>query len=188
MPLSRQQRIHNRDFSSGSEGRGELIEFFSVLGGGQQPYCLPGLRKRGGKVSLFISLIPSKCSRIYKNASKIPQKSPTYNSHGNLRIPLIIPRKFPGSPARIPKFSRHSPKLLPPNLTLFLYTLFRFLRQKKHKNVENTKPNGGEGKNSCVGRESNPDQLLGRQLCSPLHHRRSHLLSYEERKEDLYVE
>ena len=26
--------------------------------------------------------------------------------------------------------------------------------------------------NICVGRESNPDQLLGRQLCSPLYHRR----------------
>ena len=26
---------------------------------------------------------------------------------------------------------------------------------------------------TCVGRESNPDQLLGRQLCSPLYHRRS---------------
>ena len=25
---------------------------------------------------------------------------------------------------------------------------------------------------SCVGRESNPDQLLGRQLCWPLYHRR----------------
>ena len=24
----------------------------------------------------------------------------------------------------------------------------------------------------CVGRESNPGQLLGRQLCSPLYHRR----------------
>ena len=28
-------------------------------------------------------------------------------------------------------------------------------------------------KKSCVGRESNPGQLLGRQLCSPLYHRRS---------------
>ena len=27
-------------------------------------------------------------------------------------------------------------------------------------------------KNECVGRESNPGQLLGRQLCSPLYHRR----------------
>ena len=27
-------------------------------------------------------------------------------------------------------------------------------------------------KNICVGRESNPGQLLGRQLCSPLYHRR----------------
>ena len=27
-------------------------------------------------------------------------------------------------------------------------------------------------KNNCVGRESNPDQLLGRQLCWPLYHRR----------------
>ena len=27
-------------------------------------------------------------------------------------------------------------------------------------------------KNVCVGRESNPGQLLGRQLCSPLYHRR----------------
>ena len=27
-------------------------------------------------------------------------------------------------------------------------------------------------KNFCVGRESNPDQLLGRQLCSPLYHQR----------------
>ena len=26
--------------------------------------------------------------------------------------------------------------------------------------------------NQCVGRESNPGQLLGRQLCSPLYHRR----------------
>ena len=27
-------------------------------------------------------------------------------------------------------------------------------------------------KRTCVGRESNPGQLLGRQLCSPLYHRR----------------
>lgn len=27
----------------------------------------------------------------------------------------------------------------------------------------------------CVGRESNPGQLLGRQLCSPLYHQRNHL-------------
>ena len=27
-------------------------------------------------------------------------------------------------------------------------------------------------KKNCVGRESNPDQLLGRQLCWPLYHRR----------------
>ena len=31
-------------------------------------------------------------------------------------------------------------------------------------------------KRACVGRESNPDQLLGRQLCSPLYHRR-HLVA-----------
>lgn len=30
-------------------------------------------------------------------------------------------------------------------------------------------PAGGKG---CVGRESNPGQLLGRQLCSPLYHQR----------------
>ena len=29
-----------------------------------------------------------------------------------------------------------------------------------------------EEKKDCVGRESNPGQLLGRQLCSPLYHRR----------------
>ena len=29
-----------------------------------------------------------------------------------------------------------------------------------------------EDKKDCVGRESNPGQLLGRQLCSPLYHRR----------------
>ena len=28
-------------------------------------------------------------------------------------------------------------------------------------------------KQNCVGRESNPGQLLGRQLCSPLYHRRA---------------
>ena len=31
-------------------------------------------------------------------------------------------------------------------------------------------------KNNCVGRESNPDQLLGRQLCWPLYHRRPAVL------------
>ena len=30
-----------------------------------------------------------------------------------------------------------------------------------------------EIKKKCDGRESNPDQLLGRQLCSPLHHHRT---------------
>ena len=30
----------------------------------------------------------------------------------------------------------------------------------------------GRTKTICVGRESNPGQLLGRQLCSPLYHRR----------------
>ena len=29
-----------------------------------------------------------------------------------------------------------------------------------------------KNKIQCVGRESNPGQLLGRQLCSPLYHRR----------------
>ena len=33
-------------------------------------------------------------------------------------------------------------------------------------------PQQNERKISCVGRESNPGQLLGRQLCSPLYHRR----------------
>ena len=39
-----------------------------------------------------------------------------------------------------------------------------------------TRNGGGQKKKknklSCVGRESNPGQLLGRQLCSPLYHRR----------------
>jgi hypothetical protein len=30
-------------------------------------------------------------------------------------------------------------------------------------------------KKLCVCRESNPDQLLGRQLCWPLHHKRAQL-------------
>ena len=37
----------------------------------------------------------------------------------------------------------------------------RGARQKKHENA------------NCVGRESNPGQLLGRQLCSPLYHQRT---------------
>ena len=38
-----------------------------------------------------------------------------------------------------------------------VFSAFACLKKKKH---------------SCVGRESNPGQLLGRQLCSPLYHRR----------------
>jgi hypothetical protein len=37
---------------------------------------------------------------------------------------------------------------------------------------EGTKITIKEQKYYCVGRESNPGQLLGRQLCSPLYHRR----------------
>ena len=45
---------------------------------------------------------------------------------------------------------------------LFLFSLVWHWKQKNVSKIH------------CVGRESNPGQLLGRQLCSPLYHRRSH--------------
>ena len=48
----------------------------------------------------------------------------------------------------------------------------------------------GQNCDNCVGRESNPGQLLGRQLCSPLYHRRlsNSLLDtlFEETSENRY--
>ena len=41
------------------------------------------------------------------------------------------------------------------------------ISQNLYKSYDNNEP-----KLSCDGRESNPGQLLGRQLCSPLYHRR----------------
>ena len=45
-------------------------------------------------------------------------------------------------------------------LLLFVRSVNKKVKREEHKNPE------------CVGRESNPGQLLGRQLCSPLYHRR----------------
>ena len=42
---------------------------------------------------------------------------------------------------------------------------------KKMKNAQHLRIQSNK-KSYCVGRESNPGQLLGRQLCSPLYHRR----------------
>ena len=53
----------------------------------------------------------------------------------------------------------------------------------EHKKKSKTRATGKTGKGEkncktkenimCVGRESNPGQLLGRQLCSPLYHQRA---------------
>ena len=43
-------------------------------------------------------------------------------------------------------------------------------KEKVRERVTQEKKN-----NICVGRESNPGQLLGRQLCSPLYHQRFHI-------------
>ena len=46
------------------------------------------------------------------------------------------------------------------------------LNKRKNKSSFRTFQNKKGKKVRCVGRESNPGQLLGRQLCSPLYHRR----------------
>ena len=46
------------------------------------------------------------------------------------------------------------------------------LNKSENKSSFSTLQNKKSKKVRCVGRESNPGQLLGRQLCSPLYHRR----------------
>ena len=67
-------------------------------------------------------------------------------------------------------------------VTYRMFCFFSFISQiKKMDNTIKTQhfrnqilkfPLYNKKEKFCVGRESNPGQLLGRQLCSPLYHRR----------------